>query len=96
MLFCKRAKQHQTMSNFKSFFISYISVDVTKEFIKSVFEETGIGKVERVDFFVKRGWTNKNKKSAFVHLKEWYYTEQTDVIYNTLEEGGNNESPSIE
>ena len=67
-----------------SFFISYVDVNVTKEDVKSVFEKD-VGIVKRVDFFVKKGWTFPNKKSAFVHLKEWYFTDTTDEIYDWLE-----------
>jgi hypothetical protein len=69
-----------------SFFISYVDVNVTEEDVKHVFEKD-VGIVERVDFFVKKGWTFPNKKSAFVHLKEWYFTDTTNEMYDWLEKG---------
>ena len=73
------------MSTFMSIYIPYIQNRFDSDFIVKIFEEYGIGKVSRVDFFSNGKWNWS--RSAFVHLEEWYYNSFTDVLYPALESG---------
>jgi len=79
---------NQETNNIMSIFIPYVQVEHDEESIKRAFYDYGIGNVERVDFFVKKGWTMPHKKSAFVHMKHWYYSDITNGIYQELEQDG--------
>ena len=73
------------MSSFMSIYIPYIHNRFDYDFVVKIFEEYGIGKVNRVDFFSNGKWNWS--RSAFVHLEEWYYNSFTDKLYPTLESG---------
>jgi hypothetical protein len=75
----------ENSTNSMSIFIPYVLNEHNEKSIKDIFYHYGIGEIERVDFFVKEGWTLPNKKSAFVHMRHWYYSDNTNNIYNELE-----------
>lgn len=54
--------------------------------IKAVFEQMGLGAVDRVDF-VPLAETHKDKAKfhmAFVHMREWYRNPQTHLIHESI------------
>ena len=72
--------------DFMSFYIPYVPKHWNEESIRQLFSDLEIGLVDRVDFFDTGKWTWA--LSAFVHLKQWGYSEYANRVYCQLE-GGN-------
>jgi hypothetical protein len=79
-------EQTQSSSDIMSLYIPYVRNEYDEEFIRSVFYHFQIGEIERVDFFrseqVVSQWPWA--RSAFVHLKCWYFNDYTDALYEAL------------
>ena len=67
---------------FMSIYIPFILHDRNEEFIKEYFKNQNIADIERVDFCYEGNW--KNGRSAFVHIKNWYYSENSCYLYEKL------------
>jgi hypothetical protein len=76
----------QSSSDIMSLYIPYVRNEYDENYIRSVFQFFQIGDIERVDFFrseqVGSQWPWA--RSAFVHLKEWYFNAYTDALYLAL------------
>ena len=47
-------------------------IDISREYIVSLFEKLSIGKVSSIDFIEKLKSNGKYYKSAYIHFEKWY------------------------
>ena len=69
-----------------SFCIKTMRPEVTAQIIHEVFEKNKIGVIERIDFVTKSTPlpedSTKFYKMAFIHLKQWYISDDPDIYGN--------------
>jgi hypothetical protein len=61
--------------------------NITWKRVKDVFEELGLGEVERVDLVKKTNEKGEEFKRAFVHFKHWNNNKSIDAVKAKLETG---------
>lgn len=92
MFFCEGAKQHPSnkmqQEQIMSIYIPYVLNEHSEQSIRNVFAFYEIGEIDHIDFYVNERWTLSNKKSAFVHMKCWYYSDYTNELYTVLDHDG--------
>jgi len=54
--------------------------NITWQRVKSVFEELGVGEVERVDMVRKENEKGDKFKRVFIHFKKWHKTEEAECV----------------
>ena len=55
-----------------SLYIPHIFDNFTKDYVVSVFEKCGIGKVKHIDFVSKLGKDGKTFNAAYIHFEHWF------------------------
>ena len=73
-----------------SMYVPFVPQGLSEGAICQLFVESGIGFVDRVDFFCNdsNGLCPNNHLSAFIHLAQWEYNDLTDQLFDALENGG--------
>lgn len=57
--------------------------------VKSVFEQLGLGEIDRVDLVSRTNDEGDNFQRCFVHFKSWADTQNAQAVREELEKGGN-------
>ncbi len=63
--------------------IPRVDKSISKIEIKKVLDELCLGHIERIDLVNNKTQKDESKK-AFVHFKNWFWTNRTEKIYNNL------------
>jgi len=73
-------------TDFMSMYVPFVPQGLSEGAICQLFVESGIGFVDRVDFFCND--SNGSYLGAFIHLAQWEFNDLTDQLYDALENGG--------
>lgn len=80
-------KQTKMSSSNMSLCIPRVFPNITWKRVKEVFEELGLGKVERVDMVNKTNEKGEKFKRVFVHFKHWNKGKTVQAVKDKLESG---------
>ncbi len=57
--------------------------------VKGVFEQLGLGEIDRVDLVSRTNENGDNFQRCFIHFKSWADTENARAVRDELDKGGN-------
>ncbi len=71
-----------------SFFIPRVDVRTTFEKVSFIFHHYYIGKVNKVDFILKKDRNGYDYKAAYVHFDHFYNSQNSCMLINTIRDDG--------